>query len=207
MIELIFVIVILGILASVAIPRLAGTKEDAEISAAAANLRTLVSDASAYYVVKSGFGTGATSTKWNEFTNVPLKLQKADGTAITTDGIIKIGGKDCIRVRVQNRNGNVPAHILFLKDKDNKNSGACKQVVAAAPIKAYFKSRVAGVSGLSDDKGAVPIGPSTSMYEELAAAKPAAKPAAAKPAAAKPAAAKPAAAKPAAAKPAAAKPA
>ncbi|MCI6298226.1 MAG: type II secretion system GspH family protein, partial [Campylobacter sp.] len=128
MIELIFVIVILGILASVAIPRLAGTKEDAEISAAAANLRTLVSDASAYYVVKRGFGTGSASTKWNEFTNVPLKLQKADGTAITTDGIIKIGGKDCIRVRVQNRNGNVPAHILFLKDKDNKNSGACKQV-------------------------------------------------------------------------------
>ena len=32
MIELIFVIVILGILASVAIPRLAATREDAEIS-------------------------------------------------------------------------------------------------------------------------------------------------------------------------------
>ena len=33
MIELIFVIVILGILASVAVPRLAATREDAEISA------------------------------------------------------------------------------------------------------------------------------------------------------------------------------
>ena len=65
MIELIFVIVILGILASVAIPRLAATREDAEISAAVANLRTLVSDASAYYTVKSGFGTGDSGTKWN----------------------------------------------------------------------------------------------------------------------------------------------
>ena len=55
MIELIFVIVILGILASVAIPRLAGTREDAEITAAAANLRTLVSDAGAYYAVKNKF--------------------------------------------------------------------------------------------------------------------------------------------------------
>ena len=40
MIELIFVIVILGILAGVAIPRLAATREDAEIAAAIANMRT-----------------------------------------------------------------------------------------------------------------------------------------------------------------------
>ena len=78
MIELIFVIVILGILASVAIPRLAGTKAHAEISAAVANLRTLVSDANVYYVAKGGFdttGSGtATSitTTWSQITNVPL---------------------------------------------------------------------------------------------------------------------------------------
>ena len=57
MIELIFVIVILGSLASVAIPRLAATREDAEISATVANLRTLVSDVSAYYTAKGEFGT------------------------------------------------------------------------------------------------------------------------------------------------------
>ncbi len=55
MIELIFVIVILGILASVAIPRLASTRQDAEISSAIANLRTLQSDASAYYVANGEF--------------------------------------------------------------------------------------------------------------------------------------------------------
>ena len=60
MIELIFVIVILGILASVAIPRLAGTREDAEISTAVANLRTLLGDAAAYYAVKGSF----TDAKW-----------------------------------------------------------------------------------------------------------------------------------------------
>ncbi|MDY3777143.1 MAG: prepilin-type N-terminal cleavage/methylation domain-containing protein [Campylobacter sp.] len=56
MIELIFVIVILGILASVAVPRLAGTKADAEISAALSNIRTLVSDANVYYIAKGSFG-------------------------------------------------------------------------------------------------------------------------------------------------------
>ncbi|MDD6161995.1 MAG: prepilin-type N-terminal cleavage/methylation domain-containing protein, partial [Campylobacteraceae bacterium] len=66
MIELIFVIVILGILASVAIPRLAATREDAEISAAVANLRTLVSDATAYYTAKGEFvTTGTAKAKWS----------------------------------------------------------------------------------------------------------------------------------------------
>ena len=213
MIELIFVIVILGILASVAIPRLAATREDAEISAAVANLRTLVSDASAYYTVKSGFGTGDSGTKWNEFTSVPLN--NPNGTANGSDGVIKIGGKECIRVQVKDRSDNAPAHILVAKDETNKNSGACKQVVAAEPLKAYFDSRVAGVEGLGADKGAIPIGSSTSIYGAVASAASAAagsaaaaagSAAAARPTAAKPAAAKPAAAKPTPAKPTPAKP-
>jgi len=48
MIELIFVIVIIGILAAIAIPRLAATRDDAEISKAVDNLATCVKDAGAY---------------------------------------------------------------------------------------------------------------------------------------------------------------
>src|SRR5574344_1740837 len=96
MIELIFVIVILGILASVAIPRLAATREDAEISAAVANLRTLVSDASAYYTAKGEFPT---DTKWNAITNVPFQNASNDLKA-TADANLKIGGvNDCIKVK------------------------------------------------------------------------------------------------------------
>ena len=69
MIELIFVIVILGILASVAIPRLAATREDAEISTGIANLRTLLSDITTYYVAKGNFN----GTKWRDITNVTSK--------------------------------------------------------------------------------------------------------------------------------------
>ena len=163
MIELIFVIVILGILASVAIPRLAGTRQDAEISATAANLRTLVSDAGAYYAVKNKFGTGDASIKWSELTNVPLN--NPNGAASGSDGILKVGGKDCIAVRVQNRKGNVPAHILFLK---KSGGAACTKVQNSEPIKAYFDSRVAGVDGLGDNKGAIPIGSSISIYETVA---------------------------------------
>ena len=69
MIELIFVIVILGILASVAIPRLAATREDAEIATTIANLRTLLSDATSHYAAKGNFD----GAKWKDLTNVSLK--------------------------------------------------------------------------------------------------------------------------------------
>ncbi|MDL0090078.1 type II secretion system protein [Campylobacter gastrosuis] len=49
MIELIFVIVILGILAAVAVPRLTATRDDAELAKAATNLTTAISDITAYY--------------------------------------------------------------------------------------------------------------------------------------------------------------
>nr|WP_321317695.1 type II secretion system protein [uncultured Campylobacter sp.] len=159
MTELIFVIVILGILAGVAIPRLAGTKADAEISAAAANLRTLISDAAAYYAVKDGFGTGDTITKWNEITNVPLN--NPNGAVTSTDGTLRIGGKDCIAVRIQNGDDNIPAHILFLK---KPGDAACKQVQNAAPLRAYFDSTVNGVKTNPGTKGAVAIGSNASLY-------------------------------------------
>ncbi len=49
MIELIFVVVILGILAAVAIPKLAATRDDAAYSAAVANVKTCINDAVATY--------------------------------------------------------------------------------------------------------------------------------------------------------------
>ena len=147
MIELIFVIVILGILASVAIPRLAATREDAEISAAVANLRTLVSDATAYYTAKGEFPT---STKWNEITNVPLI--NANTANANTDGQLKVGNvNDCIKVKMVDRANGKAAHIKFTK-KDSP-TGTCQQVLNSDPLKPYF-----------NNDGEIPIGSSTSVY-------------------------------------------
>lgn len=73
MIELIFVIVILGILAAVAIPRLAATRDDAQVSVAAQDAATLLSDLGAYYTSRGtwdGNGTGLTQANINNMTNV-----------------------------------------------------------------------------------------------------------------------------------------
>ena len=165
MIELIFVIVILGILASVAIPRLAATREDAEISAAVANLRTLVSDVTAYYTAKGEFG----SATWNQITNVPLS---GATTTVTTATKLKAGNQDCISVQLVNKDGTKPAHILI--SKESVTTGVCAQVLASDPLKPYFNSTITGVDGTGNGKGAIAIGSSTSVYAPAPTPKPAA---------------------------------
>ncbi|MCI6178682.1 MAG: type II secretion system GspH family protein [Campylobacter sp.] len=167
MIELIFVIVILGILASVAIPRLAATREDAEISATVANLRTLVSDVTAYYTAKGEFPT---STKWSEITNVPLDgaTSNAVGAAAATTATAKLkaGGKDCIGVRLVNKAGTAPAHIVFSKEAAT-GSGVCKQVADSDPVKkAYLDSKISYTNNKQSQtiSNAIAIGSSTSVY-------------------------------------------
>jgi general secretion pathway protein G len=62
MIELIFVIVIIGILAAVAIPKLAATRDDAKITEIIANTRTALGDLGSYY-------TSQGATVWNDDAN------------------------------------------------------------------------------------------------------------------------------------------
>ena len=86
MIELIFVIVILGVLASVAIPRLAATRDDAEVAKAATNLTTAVSDITAYYTAKGKFSNGE-SSDFTKMTN-----------ALTKSGALQMKGTTCATI-------------------------------------------------------------------------------------------------------------
>ena len=165
MIELIFVIVILGILASVAIPRLAATREDAEISAAVANLRTLVSDASAYYTVKGEFGS---ATKWNAITNVPLNLVGNTGNAVALaaanpTAYLKVGNVDCIGVKLVEKVGTTtPAHIEIIKK--SPSNAVCAKVQSSEPLRPYFASLVNGRNAAAN-KAYIAIGSNTSVYK------------------------------------------
>lgn len=86
MIELIFVIVIIGILAAVAIPRLAATRGDADGAKISNNLATCINDASGAYM-KSGFFSDDNTTA----NSVPTSsvacgtgIRDASGTACFT---------------------------------------------------------------------------------------------------------------------------
>jgi len=80
MIELIFVIVIIGILAAVAIPRLAATRDDAKVAACVADVTTLLKDVSAYYTSQGSLNTDITA-----MTNVEVNAAglQSDGSAGT----------------------------------------------------------------------------------------------------------------------------
>ena len=86
MIELIFVIVILGILAAVAIPRLAATRDDAEVSKAATNVATAVADITSFYTAQ-GVLPSDLNKKIKDVTNVP----------VTDDGVMKVKKTDCFK--------------------------------------------------------------------------------------------------------------
>ena len=156
MIELIFVIVILGILASVAIPRLAATRTDAEVATTVSNIRTLISDLSSYYVVKGEFG----NAKWRDVTNVPVRKgnkQLVDGnTPIVTTAdyegayYLLAGGLNCLVIRVKDRDNTKtparPAYIEIGKVGSEKDKPICKEVLDAETIKAFLDLRVPNVT-------------------------------------------------------------
>jgi len=84
MIELIFVII--GILAAVAIPKLAATRDDAKIAKGAREASQLVRDLGAYYTAN-----GAFSGTLSDMTNV-----QADGNNVTAGITYQINDVNCV---------------------------------------------------------------------------------------------------------------
>jgi len=82
MIELIFVIVILGILAAVAVPRLAATRDDAKLAKEIANAKTCINDAGAFYTAQ-GTLTGFASTACNANYETVTVTVGADNVVVT----------------------------------------------------------------------------------------------------------------------------
>ena len=102
MVELIFVIIILGILAAMAIPKLAATRDDAEIAKGASDLAVLVMDLSMYY---TSVGEFRPDTKWKNITGVKLLLDNTgskinDTTSINTDVFLSVKDRGCSKISV-----------------------------------------------------------------------------------------------------------
>ena len=134
MIELIFVIVILGILAAVAIPRLAATRDDAEVSKAVTNATTLLSDVGSYYTSQGEF-----ASSMQKMTNVQLAAGSSGKTAV-----INVAGEKCITLKlidaVTGAGSQKPAHFtISVETAPSKN--ACKTVVASKAVVDLQKSK------------------------------------------------------------------
>ena len=113
MIELIFVIVILGILAAVAIPKLNATRDDAEVAKFATNISTVLGDFQSYYTSQ-----GELADAIKTMTNVAIK-EGASGAV----GSIQVKGADCLTINLDKAN----SLVTFTKIADAK--GVCATVL------------------------------------------------------------------------------
>ncbi len=122
MIELIFVIVILGILAAVAIPKLAATRTDAQVSKISTEAATLVSELGTFYTAQGTFKGKSTA----DITNISLKT---GSTNIQNDKIIVLGDDNnntCLEITFNNvDDGNITVSA------DNASGTVCNAVKEA----------------------------------------------------------------------------
>ena len=94
MIELIFVIVILGILAAVAIPKLSATRDDAKVSVAVRNLAICINDVARYYTATAQEFTQDNTNKSQSCQNmICFNISNLDGN-VTADGNFTISNFD-----------------------------------------------------------------------------------------------------------------
>ena len=92
MIELIFVIVIIGIVGAVAIPKLAATRDDAKISNVVANARTFLGDLTSFYT-SQGEVVWTNPATVADVTNVPIYTTACTALSDGTDGIESTTGE------------------------------------------------------------------------------------------------------------------
>ena len=139
MIELIFVIVIIGILAAVAIPRLAATRDDAKIATALSEVSTMVSEIGTYYTSQGQF-----SDTLSDMTNVV----DANYTTAFTNGAGTItyytpdntGAKEaCITFDLSNTDGN-----LTVSKVSTPSGNICKGVQSSKSVGQLVGTKIFG---------------------------------------------------------------
>lgn len=143
MIELIFVIVVIGVLAAIAIPRISATRDDAVLVKTMAEIRTAIEEINAYYISQGKLALDTTNNKvkFKEMTNagvvdssgdlgffaknercISLKFFAADqnclGVDISEQGLCKKlwkapEFKRFSQTMIKPAQGALPAHISF----------------------------------------------------------------------------------------------
>lgn len=80
LIELLIVVVIIGILAAIAIPKFASTKEKAYIASMKSDLKNLATSEEAYYSDKNTYSTDTTALNFNTSTGNVLNILTGTNT-------------------------------------------------------------------------------------------------------------------------------
>jgi len=129
MVELIFVIVILGILASVAIPKLAATRDDAMVVRLQANLKTVIKE-----IMTTVLAQGGADESLTEISSMLNTMVKSGDATISNDIVnIKSGAQNnCIVLDV-----NVSRDVVIDIDYTATTDSNCKAFQRLADVENY----------------------------------------------------------------------
>lgn len=97
LIELLIVVVIIGILASIAIPKFAATKDKAKLASVKTDLRNIITAQEAYFADYAAYSSSLPATIFQPSVgNVPgLSVAGASYTATVTNSSISTNPKEC----------------------------------------------------------------------------------------------------------------
>ncbi len=136
MIELILVIIIIGILAMIGIPKLAANRDDAKIVTIIANTRTVLGNFAAYYTTKG-------PTHWKDAkvvlaTNVPLETSCGHDVTVETvlspaEFVFCNDSKECLVLNTDNDGG------LVISTGDDSDDIVCSKVLSDASMKLMLR--------------------------------------------------------------------
>jgi general secretion pathway protein G len=161
MIELIFVIVILGILAAVAIPKLAATRDDARIASISTDIATAVTDFGTAFTARGNWGdpannfaawdvTNITSVGFGEQAGGAVVNVNANPLTFTSNGQAPVAGvNDCVTISIMPNSNNIgdgmsDGNLTVLAG--TSNNAICQGVRTA--VAEILSAQVDGVQGV-----------------------------------------------------------
>ena len=134
MIELIFVIVILGILAAVAIPKLAATRTDAQASAKAQEVTAAVQEISNYVTAQGGDANSTDLTTMSQvLSQLSTNSKGIESNAANKKTFYvydKTSGKGCVKLETNNT-------TLFVEVNTSNTSAICTGVKKIVKTNSY----------------------------------------------------------------------
>ena len=134
MIELIFVIVILGILAAVAVPKLAATRDDAKIASIKTDIGTMINAVPSWY-------QGQKEASILKAASVDTNIWKQNGT--NADFTFNIDNVACVQVKIVDVNDTNSSNIVVIAGHDPMPEPSVSSDFTASPTFEIIK----GTSG------------------------------------------------------------
>ena len=130
MIELIFVIVILGILAAVAIPKLMATRTDAQISKNAQNLGAAVNEVSSYVVAQ-----GTVDNNISKMSSILAQYESEGKAKVYTGTESNASVMGCIDYNITIDNTTKDINLTIYHE--NNKSAICQGIQSTVKAKSY----------------------------------------------------------------------